>query len=96
MVTQEAFTAAVVPDPEDDSEYPARGWLWRDRMIQAYANAAGTELEPYFMIPEVRFDVRAMRKVDKGKLVLTVTKAGSVGSTLDVVYHASFRVLCML
>ena len=96
VVSSEAFGAAALPDPDDDADYPARGWLWRDRIITAYANAAGDEKEPFFHVPEVRFDVRAMRKVDKGKLVMTVNKGAAVGSTQDQVFHCMIRALCMV
>ena len=31
VVSTEAFTAGVVPDPQTSSDYPTLGWLYRTR-----------------------------------------------------------------
>ena len=69
----EAFNASTVPDPNVEADVPARGWLWRERLWLSH-NA--TVQHPM----EVRFDLRAMRKVDRGVLYLVSQSANTFGT----------------
>ncbi len=65
VVSQEGFAANVVPDPNLASDRPPRGWVWRDRLsVPGAASQSSTGVQ------RVKADVRGMRKVDDGELVL--------------------------
>jgi len=70
VAAEEAFNAGVVPDPDQASESPARGWLWRDRMVMVSNHITGPPVNDIFQVSEVRADIRAMRKVDRGILYM--------------------------
>ena len=93
VVTAEAFAAAVVPDPFTQADAPARGWLWRTRMVMLKQNSTGTVED--FIYPLVEFDLGTMRKVDKGKLVLTVDKQSTAGVAFSVTVIGIIRTLCL-
>ena len=78
--SEEAFTAGVVPDPNVETEVPAAGWLWRERLWVQYSNT-GSPVDRYTPM-EVRADLRAMRKVDRGILYM-VSQASTVQGTFD-------------
>ena len=82
VVSQEAFAAGVLPDPNTQSDYPAAGWLYRNRVGLYHQNTSGT-VEGYHY-PLLTFDIRAARKVDRGRLVLTINKGVIDGSDQDV------------
>ena len=66
VASEEAFTAQVVPNPNSQSEYPALGWLYVSSQILIFNNSSGT-VESY-LFPVWHFDIRANRKVDRGRL----------------------------
>jgi len=81
VASEEAFLAGVVPDPNVESETPARGWLWRDRLWISYGAVADRDR---YWAGEVRADLRAMRKVDRGILYM-VSQVSTVSGTFDPV-----------
>jgi len=93
VCSQEAFTAGVVPDPSVASDVPQLGWLWRDSVLFQRSNSSsfGEEMGP--ARTELRFDIRAARKVDRGVLYLAAdnTAVGSNGSvSLSGIVRALF------
>ena len=93
VVAAEAFAASVVPDPNVGGDVPVRGWLWRDRAVE-YIETTNNAATPWFF-PEVRFDLRAMRKVDRGVLVFTVNKDVPLGVAHDLRMQGIIRALCL-
>ena len=93
VASVEAFTANVLPDPSSPSESPPRGWLWVDELVQLYSNSATFGVEVY-SFPEVRFDIRSSRKVDRGVLFLNgrSISLGNTGESVRLV--GRIRVLC--
>jgi len=91
--SEEAFDAAVVPDPQTAGDVPARGWLWRDRVVYARANASGTVED--FHIPEIKFDIRSSRKVDRGKHYIVGFNSVLDGTGFNVRLMGLVRSLCM-
>ncbi len=89
----ESFAANVLPDPNSPSESPPRGWLWTDRMVCLYSNSATFGIELY-SIPEVRFDIRASRKVDRGNLFLNGASITLGNTAENVRLVGRIRVLC--
>ena len=85
VVTEPAFSAAgaSLPDPRVEADAPARGWLWRESAVIIFHNLNADEKGPYHY-PEVAFDIRAMRKVDRGRLVFTMVKTAEDGTETNV------------
>jgi len=71
VAAEEAFLAGIVPDPDVGKEYPALGWIYRATGVMVSNNSSGT-LEGYHY-PELLWDTGANRKVDKGRLYLTMS-----------------------
>ncbi len=91
----EAFTAGVVPDPDNPSETPARGWLWRDRMVMTANHITGPPAHDTYQVQEVRADIRAMRKVDRGVLYMrTIAREMNATDFAPVRIVGLIRVLC--
>ena len=88
----EAFSAGAVPDP-DGSEYPPRGWLFAESAIMIDQQSSGTVESWHY--PEFKFDVGAMRKVDKGVLFCTFSNNNVVGTGNTVRVSGRIRVLCL-
>ena len=93
VAAQEAFTAQVVPDPNQQADYPSLGWLYISTRVVIFNNASGTT-EKLF-IPEFNFDIGANRKVDKGILYLVWNNetADATGFTVRLVGRVRALVL---
>ena len=97
VVTEAAFDAGqtAVPDPRVPADAPARGWLWRGLMIASYQNVGGSEMETWNFPGHVAADLGAMRKVDRGRLVLVTSKTAIQGSALTWNMAGIVRVMCL-
>ena len=93
VVSDEALTAGAVAHPAVANDVPSRGWLWR-AVICEYIRTVSNVTETW-LYPEVRFDIRAARKVDRGKLVLTMEKAALSGTQHDVMVVGIVRALVL-
>ena len=93
----EAFNANVLPDPNVAGDTPARGWLWRDRLIAVGNSVTGPPAHDVYYGTEIRADVRAMRKVDRGILYLHLISGGMTvsGAYLPVAVIGIVRTLCL-
>jgi len=71
VAAKEAFDlgTTALPDPSVAEEVPARGWLWRSRMVATGQEEAALGYQIYDS-DTLTADVRAMRKVDRGILYL--------------------------
>ena len=97
VASVEAFAvagSAAIPDPSVSAEIPPRGWLWSDRMSM-YMDEGQTDADFMWTYPEVRFDVRASRKVDRGICYLTMHSANLFGVAQTVNVVGCLGVLCM-
>jgi len=93
VTSADAFpTPSAMPDPASDSSYPPRGWLW---VATGYVGQALTASTGVFNTNAVfKFDIRAMRKIDKGKLFLRAAQANiNVGGAMELTGRV--RVLCL-
>jgi len=93
VVSAEAFAAGVTPDPNVSSEGPARGWLWRDRCL--VINAVGAGPIDWHYVSELKFDIRTMRRVDRGKLILSTTARLAHGTAYNTKFVGIVRALCL-
>ena len=93
VTSLEAFTAGVLsmPSPGADDEYPPRGWIYVASLpVKQQAESAGVIDAPARFI----FDIRSMRKIDKG-ICYVIVKNDSieVGGAMQVT--GRIRVLCL-
>jgi len=94
VTSVEAFAvaaAAGLPNPTTESGYPPRGWLYvNTKPVFQQAESTGVLIQTaHFM-----FDVRSMRKVDKGVLFLIAeNNTIIVGGVVRMVGRT--RVLCL-
>jgi len=93
----EAFTALVLPDPEIDADVPARGWLWKSVMLAVANSVTGPPAHDVYFGTTLEADVRAMRKVDRGVLYLSMRSTDNAvsGSYLPTAVIGLVRVLCL-
>ena len=95
--SREAFTvgATALPDPTQGDEYPPRGWLYAATKPLTLMLPTGGTPTAMWQIPAVfEFDLRAMRKIDKGVLFMWVEEA-TVSGTLVTYITGRVRVLCL-
>ncbi len=94
VASEEAFTAQVVPDPNAQSEYPSLGWLYMSSRLVTFNNSSGTT--EFLQLGEFRFDIRANRKVDRGRLYLVWNNTTADGSGFQVTLVGRVRTLFLL
>jgi len=94
VAARDSFAAGVVPSAGIPGETPARGWMWRSRMMLYKEHATGSAGE--IMIPgEKNFDVRANRKVDRGVLYLEVITINILHTAVNTRLEGLVRALCL-
>ena len=93
VVSRDAFTVAgtAMPSPNTVLDFPTRGWLYvATQAVSQQAESAGVVNEQ----AHFKFDLRAMRKIDKGVLFITLLQADIlVGGSMRVVGRV--RSLCL-
>ena len=90
----EAFAANALPLPDNDTQYPPRGWLYLGARSLAFQNSSTFGVEDYDY-PEFTFDIRSARKVDKGILFLSMRNNSMFGTAMIVRVSGLVRVLCL-
>ncbi len=83
----EAFNVGVtaVPDLDVAAETPARGWLYRARRLSLQALPTGGTPVAIHRQPAIfSFDVRAMRKIDRGRLFMYIKNSTTGGNALSM------------
>jgi len=89
----EALAAGVasLPSPASETEYPPRGWLYVSTQ-PVFQQAESTGVINH--VARFKFDLGAMRKIDKGKLFLIMQQDNIlVGGSMRVVGRV--RTLCL-
>jgi len=76
--SQEAFAAGVVADPETDTDFPARGWVWRAQ-YRGYGFAAG---QADVFNRRVDLDIRSRRKLENGEMYIVITNFAVEGANI--------------
>ena len=94
VTTAEAFAIPAVPDPQTDSDVPMRGWLYIGFMVYTKYHGGGAVMEA-FDYPTLRFDVRASRKVDRGRLFLAFSHELMLGTTETTFISGRIRSLML-
>ena len=86
LTAVEAFSGGTTSDPEDASEFPTRGWVWRG-VYRLFGFAAD---QPAVSVREIDLDLRSRRKVENGILYMTMNNVALEGVA------ASIKVLGMV
>jgi hypothetical protein len=87
---REAFTAGVLPDPNSNTDKPARGWMWRTALMVSQNGVGGQ------VVFEVHADVRGARKLDLGRAYIIMTSLTSAGTVFDINLRGLIRTLIKL
>jgi len=90
ILERDAMIAGIVPDPNNSTDSPARGWLFRTRCT-VFQNGVGTPIGIKCM-----FDIRAQRRVNAGTLAVMYTNTNAIGASFTVLVSGIFRVLYKL
>ncbi len=93
VVSLEAFTAglASMPDPSK-AEYPPRGWLYTASGVTWQTTTAeGVMMHPL----RFQWDIRAMRKIDKGVPFMLLVSSIAKGAGVTTLVSGRVRTLCM-
>ena len=77
ITDQEAFAAGTVPDPQTDTDFPQRGWIWWAR-YRIFGFAAD---QPAVFTRWIDLDLRSQRKLNNGEAFLTVFNGPVEGTT---------------
>ena len=88
-----AIGGTSLPSPGTETDYPPRGWLYLASSLCYRAVGAG----PIDIVrfAEFQADLRAMRKVDKGVLFLTVVNSAALGASFTIGISGRVRALCL-
>ena len=91
LVSADALTAGIVPDPQTQTDRPSGGWLWRDRVgivddTVHVAPVSGVSIA----------DLRAKRRVSSGELILTMDNLPASGTVFSVRVVGIVRTLILL
>ncbi len=80
VTTQEAFNASVVPDPNVETDFPTRGWIYRSR-YRVFGFAAD---QPAVYSARVDKDIRSRRKLDNGECYIVANWSIIEGASATV------------
>ena len=89
--SQEAFDVPALPSPAVDTEYPPRGWLYVASLPVSERLQDTTVMQE---VARFQFDIRAMRKIDKGVLFIRVINTNIIVGAAMVI-TGRVRVLCL-
>ena len=96
VASLEAFNlgTTALPASRAQDEYPPRGWLYINTQpamnaIDATNQAVATRAARF------QFDIRSMRKIDKGILYLLIMSSAGKGSGIATLVTGRVRTLCL-
>ncbi len=75
VADQEAFAAAVLPDPEVAGDEPALGWVWRDRLVSIIPSDGDV------ISHMLQADIKSQRKIDDGELYFSASSTSILGTS---------------
>ena len=92
LSSEDAFAANAVPDPNNSTEYPIGGWMYRDLIVVINPNTGP------FLNPSVELwrDIRSQRKLDRSEMMYSVENNAGSGTTFNVSAIGLIRVLYKL
>ncbi len=90
IVSREAYTAGILPDPDTNTDKPARGWMWRGSRAVTQNGSGGQ-----FSI-HLSADIRGARKVEDGVVFLMVANTNYLGTAFNLRVVGLIRMLVKL
>ncbi len=91
-IANSIVTTSDLPDPEIDTDYPTRGWVWRAR-YRVFGFAAD---QPAVFTQRVDLDIRSMRKLENGKSFMIGRNEAIEGTTNAITIHGLIRQLWLV
>ena len=94
IVSREAFGGGITttPDPEVDTNFPTRGWVWRAR-YRVFGFAAD---QPTVYSQRVDLDIRSQRKLENGVMLYKITNENVEGVANTITVHGLIRQLWLV
>ena len=92
LVSDDAFAASIVPDTEQQADFPVLGWIFRDRVTVFDETLATGPIPP----ADVRLDLRSQRKLDRSSLVWIAIAQGRDGTAFNIQQTGIVRCLYKL
>jgi len=89
VVSEEAFAASTVPDPNVGLDFPIKGWVWRSR-YRIYAVSVDDQNVD---IVRIDLDIRARRLMANGRLAIIVNNENNQGTSTSITYTGIYRAL---
>ena len=90
MASRESVTAVVLPDPDATSEFPGRGWIYKDQLVLVQDAVV---MQPAVVVRE---DIRSKRKLDEAMMFITFVNTALAGTADSVQIRGLIRLLCLL
>ncbi len=90
VASEDAIIAGAVPDPNIGQDRPARGWLFRDRVV--VVDDADNVVFPTV----IKEDSKSKRRVDSGELFLVMNNTLNSGTGFTVRVAGLIRTLYLL
>jgi len=95
VAATEAFgVAGAIPDPNVAGDVPARGWLYRTRMVEIKVHSSSSVFE-ILHVGTANFDIGASRKVDRGILYMTMSSNPILGTAHTINLAGIVRAFCL-
>ena len=92
LASEDAFAAMALPDPNNSTEYPIGGWMYRDMIVCTESALGVLRNNPV----ELWRDLRSQRKLDRSEMVFSVENNAGGGTTFSVDVQGLIRVLYKL
>ena len=90
--SQEAFAAGILADPETETDFPARGWVWRAE-YRLYSFAAD---DPTVDNRRIDLDLRSRRKLENGEMYFHAVNNGIEGVNVVLRVNGYIRQLWLV
>ncbi len=92
LASEDAFAAMAVPDPNNATEFPIGGWMYRDITV---VTQTASRLHQK-ALQEMRLDLRSQRKLDRSEMIFSIENNASGGTAFSVDVVGLIRVLYKL
>ena len=90
LISEEAVNAGVFPDPNQESDRPGRGWVYRTRCVTTQSASDAMPLT------HCVFDIRAQRKVEHTDYFLIMNTNPILGTAFSTSVQGIIRTLVLL
>ncbi len=92
IASQEAFAADSLSDPQTDTDFPTRGWIWRSRG-RVFGFIAD---DPAVFTRRIDIDLRSQRKLENGEAFFTLFNTAVEGAASSITVSGMIRQLWLV